>query len=103
MRVAVADGLCLLAMPGTAQVVNERSIGAGVAVEAAVAAVEACTRRNVRVTAAVVDRGGTLKALVRGDGAGPHTTSTAERKASAPPAAVVAALDAFGGPGSLSR
>jgi uncharacterized protein GlcG (DUF336 family) len=81
MRVPIAAGLCLLALPGTAQVVNERSIGAGVAVEAAVAAVEACTRRNLRVTAAVVDRGGTLKALVRGDGAGPHTASTAERKA----------------------
>jgi uncharacterized protein GlcG (DUF336 family) len=81
MRMPFVVGACLLALPASAQVVPERSIGVGVAVEAAVAAMEACAGRNFRVSVAVVDRGGTLKALVRADGAGPHTVSTAERKA----------------------
>lgn len=81
MRTKLALAMCLLAAPAAAQVVAERSIGVGAAVEAAVAAMEACSGRNLRVSVAVVDRGGTLKALVRADGAGPHTVSTAERKA----------------------
>lgn len=81
MRTSLVVAAWLVALPAAAQVVPERSIGAAVAVEAAVAAMEACAARNFRVSVAVVDRGGTLKALVRADGAGPHTVSTSERKA----------------------
>ena len=51
------------------------------AAEAAAAAVEACAGRGYRVSAAVVDRSGVLKALLRADGAGPHTVSSARDKA----------------------
>lgn len=48
---------------------------------AAAEAVAACERDGHRVSAAVVDRGGNLKALLRGDGAGPHTTDSSFKKA----------------------
>ncbi|MBW8268650.1 GlcG/HbpS family heme-binding protein [Caldovatus aquaticus] len=61
--------------------VTERSIAAALAAEAAAAAVEACAGRGWRVAAAVVDRSGVLKALLRGDGAAPHTVDSARGKA----------------------
>lgn len=75
-------GLVLAPMASSAQgVVTERNISASLAAEAAAAAVEACTGRGFRVSAAVVDRSGVLKALLRADGAGPHTVVSARAKA----------------------
>ena len=75
-------GLVLAPMASSAQgVVTERNISASLAAEAAAAAVEACTGRGFRVSAAVVDRSGVLKALLRADGAGPHTVASARAKA----------------------
>ena len=75
-------GLVLAPMASSAQgVVAERNISASLAAEAAAAAVEACTGRGFRVSAAVVDRSGVLKALLRADGAGPHTVASARAKA----------------------
>lgn len=69
-------------LPLAAQgLVVERTISAGLAAEAVAAAVEACAARGHRVTAAVVDRSGVLRALLRADGAGPHTVSSARDKA----------------------
>ena len=51
------------------------------ATKAATTALEKCTKDGYRVTVAVVDRAGVLKALVRGDGAGPHTTDSSTKKA----------------------
>ena len=51
---------------------------------ALVAAVEAeavCADQGFRVCVAVVDRGGLVKAHVRGDGSGPHTLESARKKA----------------------
>ena len=74
--------LALAPVPRLAQgVVTERNISAGLAAEAAAAAVEACAGRGFRVSAAVVDRSGVLKAMLRADGAGPHTVSSAQAKA----------------------
>ncbi|GGG38665.1 hypothetical protein GCM10010964_27910 [Caldovatus sediminis] len=64
-----------------AGLVAERSISALLAAEAVAAAVEACAGRGWRVAAAVVDRSGILKALLRGDGAAPHTVESARGKA----------------------
>jgi uncharacterized protein GlcG (DUF336 family) len=61
--------------------VLERSVSAALAAEAVAAAVEACAGRGWRVAAAVVDRSGILKALLRGDGAAPHTVDSARAKA----------------------
>jgi uncharacterized protein GlcG (DUF336 family) len=75
-------GLVLAPLPGVAQgVVTERNISATLAAEAAAAAVEACAGRGFRVTAAVVDRSGVLRALLRADGAGPHTVAASRAKA----------------------
>lgn len=61
--------------------VSERTISATLANEAALAAVEACAGRGWRAAAAVVDRSGVLKSLVRGDGAAPHTVDSSRAKA----------------------
>lgn len=51
------------------------------ATKAAAAAVEKCTKDGYRVTATVVDRAGVLKAMMRADGAGSHTTDSSRKKA----------------------
>jgi len=51
------------------------------ALEAASAALARCEADGYRVSVAVVDRGGDLKALLRGDGAGPHTQDSSFKKA----------------------
>ena len=45
------------------------------------ATVAACTAGGYNVSAAVVDRAGTLRALQRADNAGPHTVAAAQGKA----------------------
>jgi len=83
MRQTALLGLLLLAgEPALAQgLVTERSVNAALAAEAVAAAVEACAGRGYRVAAAVVDRAGVLRALLRADGAGPHTVASARAKA----------------------
>lgn len=49
--------------------------------EAAQAAVTACAEDGYRVSAAVVDGSGVLRALLRADGAGPHTADSSRKKA----------------------
>jgi uncharacterized protein GlcG (DUF336 family) len=49
--------------------------------KAASAAVEKCKQDGYRVSVAVVDRAGLLRTLMRGDGAGPHTTDSSTKKA----------------------
>ncbi|CUS32496.1 GlcG/HbpS family heme-binding protein [Candidatus Nitrospira nitrificans] len=44
-------------------------------------AVDQCAKEGHRVSAAVVDRAGILRAFLRGDGAGPHTVESSEKKA----------------------
>lgn len=81
-RFALIASLALMPLPGAAQgLVTERNISALLAAEAAAAAVETCAARGHRVTAAVVDRSGVLRALLRADGAGPHTVASARAKA----------------------
>jgi uncharacterized protein GlcG (DUF336 family) len=47
----------------------------------AVAALEQCEADGYQVSVAVVDAGGDLKALLRADGAGPHTPDSSFKKA----------------------
>lgn len=51
------------------------------AYKAALAAVEQCKKEGYQVSAAVVDRSGVVKALLRSDGAGAHTIDSSRRKA----------------------
>ena len=45
------------------------------------AALEKCKADGYKVTATVVDRMGVVRALLRGDGAGPHTVDSSTKKA----------------------
>ena len=60
---------------------RESVLPAGLAAKAIQAAVEFCKKDGYRVTASVVDRAGVLRAMVRSDGAGPHTAESSRKKA----------------------
>lgn len=60
---------------------SERTVGMALAVEMATAAVAECSSKGYNTVAAVVDRSGNLKALVRADNARPHAIDIAIRKA----------------------
>ncbi len=71
-----------IAAPARAEgVLMEPQIPTALALEAAQAAVEACKADGYLVTAAVVDNAGHVKAMLRADGAGPHTLDSARGKA----------------------
>ena len=79
---ALAASLVLAATAASAQAVRtERNISAGLASQIAVEAVNACNANGYAVAATVVDRAGVVRAVVRGDNAGPHTLGSSERKA----------------------
>jgi len=76
--------IALAAMTTGAQgqeVRQERNVSLPLAMEAANAALQACTEKGYSVSVSVVDRAGQLKVLVRSDGAGPHTIDASRRKA----------------------
>lgn len=77
--------LVTLLLPGiaaaTADIRLEKNISVALANEAALAAMQACTEKGYKISAAVVDRAGQLRAFVRADGAGPHTIDSSRRKA----------------------
>ncbi|MFQ5671459.1 MAG: heme-binding protein [Nitrospinales bacterium] len=58
-----------------------RELPLSLAQKAANAAVTQCRKDGYRVSAAVVDRGGNVQALLREDGAGPHTLDSSRKKA----------------------
>lgn len=60
---------------------KESVLPSSLATKAIQAAVEFCKKDGYRVTAAVVDRSGILRAMVRFDGAGPHTVESSRKKA----------------------
>ncbi|HET9823310.1 MAG TPA: heme-binding protein [Burkholderiaceae bacterium] len=72
------------ALAGTAHaqaVRTERNMSLELANQIATATVAACSAGGYNVTAAVVDRAGTLRALQRADLAGPHSVGAAQAKA----------------------
>ncbi len=80
--------LALVLVLGFTQVVapaeelpREAALPLTLANKAAAAAQEKCKQDGYRVSVAVVDRAGVLKVLMRGDGAGPHTTNSSSKKA----------------------
>lgn len=60
---------------------REAVLPLSLATKAASAAVEQCTKDGYQVSAAVVDRAGVVRALLREDGAGPHTVQSSRKKA----------------------
>ena len=80
--ILLAATLALAAPLAQAQAVRtERNMSLELANQIAAATVAACTANGYNVTAAVVDRAGTLRALQRADNAGPHTVGAAQAKA----------------------
>ena len=78
---AAATVLCAAA-PAQAQAVrSERNISLELATQIAAATVASCQANGHAVSAAVVDRAGSLRVLHRADNAGPHTLDSARAKA----------------------
>jgi uncharacterized protein GlcG (DUF336 family) len=78
----IALTLTATATAASAQAVRtEKNMSLELANRIASATVAACAANNYNVTAAVVDRAGTLRALQRADNAGPHTVGAAQGKA----------------------
>lgn len=67
--------------PSQAQVRQQRTVSLALANRMATAAIEACRVAGRSAVVAVVDRGGNLVALQRGDDVGPHNTTAAQKKA----------------------
>ncbi|WP_240229686.1 GlcG/HbpS family heme-binding protein [Devosia lacusdianchii] len=65
----------------SAAVLEEKNMSLDIALDMAQAAVTACAADNYNVAAAVVDRAGIVRALLRADNAGPHTANAATAKA----------------------
>jgi len=77
----VAGALAAPAVGADTPLMRTAEIPLAVAQQAVSAAVERCRTDGYRVSAAVVDRAGLVKALLRDDGAGPHTLDSSRRKA----------------------
>ena len=78
---AAAAGVANAQTTPTPVVQTERTMSLELASQLAARSVAACLANGHRVTAAVVDRAGQLRALHRADNAGPHTIEAARAKA----------------------
>lgn len=83
LQVALFSGI-LLHSPGVSfsqELISEPVLPLSLAQKAANAAREKCEADGYKVSVAIVDSGGNLKVLVKGDGAGPHATDSSFKKA----------------------
>jgi uncharacterized protein GlcG (DUF336 family) len=79
---ALAAVAVLLSSTAGAQAVrSERNISLELANQIAAATVADCSAKGYNVTATVVDRAGTVRAVQRADNAGPHTLDSSRLKA----------------------
>lgn len=60
---------------------KESVLPLSLATKAVQAAIDFCKKDGYRVSVSVVDRAGVLRAMMRFDGAGPHTTESSRKKA----------------------
>jgi uncharacterized protein GlcG (DUF336 family) len=65
----------------TSAVRTEKNMSLDLANQIATASVAACSANGYAVTATVVDRAGTVRAVQRADNAGPHTLAASQQKA----------------------
>ena len=78
---AAATTSAVAAQPAAAQVLQQPNVSLALANELVHAALAACHAEGRAAVAVVVDRGGNLVAVQRGDSVGPHNTDAAVRKA----------------------
>ncbi len=77
-----AFALAFIATAASAEGVRtERNMSLDLANQIAAHTVAACTASGYNVTATVVDRAGTVRAVQRADNAGPHTLAASQHKA----------------------
>ena len=84
MRFVASAFILSLAFAGAANaqaVRSERNMSLTLASQIAAEAVSACAANGYAVAATVVDRTGTVRAVLRADNAGTHTLAASERKA----------------------
>ena len=74
-------GQILGGFPQAESLPKEAVLPLALAQKAAAAGLAKCEEGGYKVSVAIADRGGNLKVLLRGDGAGPHTTDSSFRKA----------------------
>lgn len=79
LTLAVTLGLATAANAQTVR--TERNMSLELANQIASATVASCTAGGYAVTATVVDRAGTVRAVQRADNAGPHTLGASQQKA----------------------
>lgn len=81
-KTLIATAILIAAGAASAQAVRtERNMSLELANQIAGATVAACTTNGYAVTATVVDRAGTVRAVHRADNAGPHTLEASRLKA----------------------
>ena len=81
-KLAIMSAIFFICGSAQAQdIQSEKTISLKIAAEMAATAVADCSSKNYNTVAAVVDRSGNLKALVRADNARPHAIDIAIRKA----------------------
>jgi uncharacterized protein GlcG (DUF336 family) len=78
---AVTGLACALISPASAQLLNEKSLSAAMAIAIAQTALETCTKQGYHVSVNVLGRNGEVLVAIRGDGAPPHTMENSQRKA----------------------
>lgn len=81
MRILLVSFLALSPFAALAELRVEKVLDLAVANEIALTGVEVCGSKGYAVSVAVLDRAGQVRALVRADGAGPHTLDSAQQKA----------------------
>lgn len=82
-KIAFLSGL-VLSSPGISfsqDLTSEPVLPLSLAQKAANSAREKCEADGYKVTVAIVDAGGNLKVLIKGDGAGPHSIDSSLKKA----------------------
>lgn len=72
---------CVLSMPASAQLLNQKAIPAAMAITIAQTAIDTCKANGFAVSVSVVGRAGEVILQVRGDGTGPHTVENSFKKA----------------------
>src|SRR5262245_42804025 len=77
----LALGSLAVCLSSQAEVPSEKNMSLSLASEIASATVQACAAKGYNVTATVVDRAGSVRAVLRADKAGPHTLDSSRRKA----------------------
>jgi uncharacterized protein GlcG (DUF336 family) len=81
-RLVIAAAAALVSVAASAQAVrSERVVSLDLANQIAAATVADCSAKGYNVTATVVDRAGTVRAVQRADNAGPHTLEASRLKA----------------------